>query len=119
MKYKSGKDGEVIKQIDYLKKKIFSGNDFNKPGLLLQTVIIPPITKQRLHVHHFQTEVYLILKGECEIVINNISAIANPGDAFIVSPEDTHYLWNKSDQEFSLVVFKYDVPFEEDIEWLE
>jgi mannose-6-phosphate isomerase-like protein (cupin superfamily) len=119
MKYKSQKDGETKQFVDYSKKKIFTGSDFFRTGFLLQKVTVPPNTKMRKHVHHTQTEVYYILSGECEIIINDFSIKAVSGDGFIISPEDTHYLWNKTNQNFDLAVFKYDVPEIEDNEWLE
>jgi quercetin dioxygenase-like cupin family protein len=117
MKFKAASQGEVIVREDYSKKIIFNLEDFNNTGHLLQTVNIPPNTKQRQHFHHKQTEVFYILEGECIININGEDFTAKPGDSFICEPKDKHYLWNKSDCEFKLLVFKIDLSKDEDTVW--
>lgn len=119
MKYKNHKKGEYGRKKDYSKKIIFSQDDFNDKKHLLQVVIIPPNTKQRLHSHNKQTEVFYILEGETTITINGKDYEAKPNDAFICSPGDTHNLWNKSNKDFKLVVFKIDMPEEDDTNWTE
>jgi quercetin dioxygenase-like cupin family protein len=120
MIYKKSADGEHIVKKDYSKRIIFSVSDFIEKGHLLQVVTIPPNTKQRSHSHKMQTEVFYILEGECIIKINGNDYVAVSGDAFICSPGDTHNLWNKSDKEFKLVVFKINLPEgDEDTEWQE
>ena len=110
MKYKSASEGEGITKKDYRKKIIFSLADFEEKGHLLQLVTIPPNTKQRMHSHNKQTEVFYILEGETIITINGKDYLAKPGDAFISSPGDVHNLWNKTDRDFKLVVFKINMP---------
>lgn len=119
MKYRTNEEAEEIVKQDYSKKIIFGLDDFGNNGHLFQTVTIPPKTKQREHWHHKLTEVFYILEGECHIFINAKDYLAKPGDAFICSPGDKHNLWNKSDQPFTLAVFKYDVPEGDDTEWVE
>lgn len=119
MKYKSASEGEEIVKKDYRKKIIFSLNDFQIKGHLLQVVTIPPQTKQRLHSHNKQTEVYYIFEGETTININGKDYHAKAGDAFITSPGDVHNLWNKTDKDFKLVVFKINMPEDsDDTNWL-
>lgn len=120
MKYRASTEGkEVVKQ-DYRKKIIFSLDDFDEKGHLLQVVTIPPHTRQRVHVHEKQTEVFYILEGEATITVNGVDYPAQPGDAFICSPGDAHNLWNKTGNEFKLVVFKINLPEgEEDSQWQE
>lgn len=110
MKFKSASVGETITKKDYSKRIIFSLDDFEEEGHLLQTVTIPPNTKQRRHSHSIQTEVFYILEGETIININDVDYLAKAGDAFICSPGDKHFLWNKSNKEFKLIVFKINMP---------
>ena len=120
MKYRPSTEGEEIVRQDYRKKIIFSLEDFDEKGHLLQVVTIPPNTRQRMHSHHKQTEVFYILEGEATITINDVNYLARSGDAFICSPGDVHNLWNKTDKEFRLVVFKINLPEEwEDSHWHE
>lgn len=117
MKYKSCSEGVDIIKKDYRKKIIFSLDDFQEKGHLLQVVTIPPHTKQRLHSHRVQTEVFYILEGETIITINGVDYAAKPGDAFISSPGDVHNLWNRTEKEFKLLVFKINLPENDDTDW--
>ena len=120
MKYRAATEGEEILKKDYRKKIIFSPEDFDETGHLLQVVTIPSHTRQRMHSHQVQTEVFYILEGEATIRINGVEHPARPGDAFLCSPGDVHNVWNKTDKDFRLVVFKINLPEEgEDSRWLE
>ena len=120
MKYRLSTEGIEIVRQDYRKKIIFALEDFDEKGHLLQVVTIPPNTRQRLHSHDQQTEVFYILEGEAIIRINDVEYPARPGDAFICSPGDVHNVWNKTDREFRLLVFKINLPEEgEDSHWQE
>lgn len=120
MKYRPLTEGKEIVQKDYRKKVILASDDFDEPGHLLQVVTIPPDTRQRKHSHGKQTEMFYILQGEATITINDIDYLAKPGDAFICSPGDVHNVWNKTNKDFRLVVFKINLPEEgEDSHWLE
>lgn len=67
-----------------------------------------------------QTEVYYILEGETIINIQGKDYLAKAGDAFIMEPKDEHFLWNKSDKDFKLLVFKINMPEEtDDTVWIE
>jgi quercetin dioxygenase-like cupin family protein len=120
MKYRSSTEGTEIVKKDYRKKIIFSLEDFDEKGHLLQVVTIPPHTRQRMHSHNQQTEVFYILEGQATITINDIEVLAKPGDALICSPGEVHNLWNQTNKDFRLVVFKINLPEEgEDSNWHE
>lgn len=97
----------------------FNMDDLPDGGHLLQTVTIPPQTKQKPHYHDSQTEIFYILEGECIIYINNEEFMAIPGDAFVCSPGESHYLWNKTDKILILVVFKIGLTDKDDTHWQE
>jgi mannose-6-phosphate isomerase-like protein (cupin superfamily) len=120
MKFKKISDTIELLKKDYSKKILFSPSDFQKKGHLLQVVTIPSRTKQRKHHHLKQTEVYYILEGVTSIYINDNEYKSQAGDSYIVSPNDTHYLWNKSNRPFKLIVFKINFPEnDEDTVWVE
>lgn len=119
MRYFNLKRGKVIQKEDYSKVIIFNENELPGKGHLLQVVTIPPKTKQRLHFHDYQTEVFYVLENECLIYINDKKFLAKPGDAFVCSPKDKHNLHNKSDKEFKLVVFKINLQKKDDTHWEE
>jgi len=118
MKYRLKSDREVVVRHDYKKEIIFSPSDFVRPEFLLQILTIPPNTKQRLHFHKKQTEVYFVLEGKALVYVDKREFTAYPGDAFMSGPHEMHYLWNQSNKEFKLAVFKFDIPKEEDTEWV-
>ncbi|MBU0569374.1 cupin domain-containing protein [Patescibacteria group bacterium] len=119
MKYKKSGEGEKVKKKDYSKTIIFTQDDFGNDGHMLQTVTIPPKTKQRVHYHHKQKEVFYILEGECLIYVNGKEYLSKSGDVFICNPGDKHNLWNKTNKNFKLIVFKIDMPESEDTVWEE
>lgn len=82
MKYRASTDGTEIIKKDYRKKIIFSLDDFDEKGHLLQLVTIPPDTRQRRHSHDKQTEVFFILEGQAILTINEVDYPAQAGDAF-------------------------------------
>lgn len=63
---------------DYRKKIIFSPDDFDEKGHLLQVVTIPANTRQRSYSHEVQTEVFSILEGEPTITVNEVDYPARP-----------------------------------------
>ncbi|OGK62964.1 hypothetical protein A2334_01885 [Candidatus Roizmanbacteria bacterium RIFOXYB2_FULL_38_10] len=120
MHHKKSSESNLIIKKDYSKQVIFSLKDFREKGHLMQVVTIPPHTRQRLHAHHVQTEVYYVLEGETLVSIDGKEHVAKPGDAFMTHPDDRHYLWNKSDRDFKLLVFKINYPEDsDDTDWLE
>lgn len=119
MKYIPAGKGDLVNRQDYSKLIQFKREDFAQPGHLLQVVTIPPKTKQRIHYHAKQTEVFYILGGEAEMTFNGELIFAKTGDAFICEPYDKHNLWNKSDNPFKVLVFKIEYQGDEDTHWEE
>lgn len=65
MLFKKSTDGKTSQKKDYTKNLLLSLSDLESyPGHVVQTVTIPPHTKQRNHVHHFQTEIAYVLSGQ-------------------------------------------------------
>ena len=88
MKYKPSAEGQEIVKPDYRKKIIFSLDDFDEKGHLLQVVTIPPETRQRPHSHEKQTEVFYILEGEATLTINDVDITGPDQYAKVVSGLD-------------------------------
>lgn len=119
MKYYKAKSGEEIKKEDYSKIVLFNQNDFKAKDKLIQLATIYPNTKQRLHFHKYQTTILYILEGESLLVINNQEIFLKVGDSVICEPGDKHYFWNKNNSNFTFIVFKIDLPMEDDTNWIE
>lgn len=81
--------------------------------------MVPPKTRQRLHAHSEQTEVFHILEGEGLLYINAREFLARPGDAFICSPGDRHSLWNQSDLDLKVLAFNMNKPQEGYTDWID
>jgi quercetin dioxygenase-like cupin family protein len=119
MKYRPAGSGEIVDEGDYAKTIIFSGVEFEEEGHLLQVVTVPPRTRQRLHLHRKQTEVFYVLEGQAMLELTGEEFVAQPGDAFICGPGDRHSLWNRSNEPFKLLVFKINKPQGDDTEWID
>jgi quercetin dioxygenase-like cupin family protein/N-acetylglutamate synthase-like GNAT family acetyltransferase len=117
MKYKARSNGRNVEREDYSKLLIFDRSDFERGDHELQIVTVPPRTAVRPHSHTARTEVFYVLDGEADLTIGNEKQQARPGDAFICRPGERHFARNRSDSEFRLLVFKLDLPGEEDTVW--
>jgi mannose-6-phosphate isomerase-like protein (cupin superfamily) len=114
MKYVSGGKGRVVTKSDYSKEILLELKDFKQPGHLLQVVTNTARTKQRLHYHKKQTEVWYILQGEATWIVNDIEYKVKPGDSFIIEPGDTHQADNMGDIDMKVLVFKINLPADDE-----
>jgi quercetin dioxygenase-like cupin family protein len=121
MLFKKSIDGQTAQKKDYSKTLLLSLDELGKyPGHAIQTVTIPPHTKQRKHMHHIQTEVAYILSGHATYYVNDIPHEMSPGDIIVDEPKESHFIDNNSDENFALVVFKINMPKNsDDTTWLE
>ncbi|MDZ7820406.1 MAG: cupin domain-containing protein [Candidatus Marinimicrobia bacterium] len=105
---------------DYTKRVIFNAEELPEGGHMLQEVTILPHTRQRAHTHEAQTEIFFVLEGGSELHINGEQFRAEPGDAFVCSPGEVHFLHNRSAEPFRLLVIKINRPADhEDSVWME
>ena len=121
MKYKKSSDGVISHKKDYSKNLLLSLEELkNYPGHVVQTVTIPAHTKQRNHKHHKQTEIAYVLQGSARYYVNGMKHEMHPGDTIVDEPEEPHYIQNDSDEEFTVLVFKINMPEgTDDSTWLE
>jgi quercetin dioxygenase-like cupin family protein len=117
MKHQPPGAGRTFRAEDYEKLVIFPPGAFTEPGHELEVVIVPPHTTMRSHYHRERTEVLFVLHGESEVFIGEKRHPSGPGDAFICEPGESHYVRNMSDQDFRILVFKIDLPSEDDTVW--
>jgi len=117
---KSGENKTDLKK-DYKKSVLLSLSDLSKyPGHVLQTVTIPPHTKQRKHLHHKQTEIGYVLSGHAIYYINDIPHEMTKGDVIIDEPGESHYILNSSEEDFVILISKISMPTDsDDTTWLE
>jgi quercetin dioxygenase-like cupin family protein len=63
------------------------------------------------HFHNDMEEIFFMLKGKVEFVIDGKSYIGEKGDLYSIAPRETHYLKNVGDEE-AIVLFCL-APFED------
>jgi quercetin dioxygenase-like cupin family protein len=90
----------------YRKNRLLTADDLRQPGALLQVVSIPPGSHVPDHHHRTSIEVYHVLRGTCEIAVNDDLITIGPGDTMLMEPGDVHALTNTGDELFELLVFK-------------
>lgn len=121
MRFIKSIDKEAILKKDYSKKVLLSLEDMAKyPGHVVQTVTIPPHTKQRNHFHMQQTEIAYVLSGNATYTVNNRPHNTTVGDIIVDEPNEAHFIHNESDEDFVVLVFKINMPSgTDDTTWLE
>ncbi|MEM1579227.1 MAG: cupin domain-containing protein [Archaeoglobaceae archaeon] len=72
-----------------------------------QIVEVKPKKEVGKHYHKKQTEVFAILGGEAIFGIGEKVYEAKTGDVFLCKPGEKHWVKNKSDQPFRILVFKF------------
>jgi len=70
---------------------IFTSQDFN-----IKTIEILPNKQPSYQYHHKRSEHWIILKGEAEITINDVTTIKKEGDHIFVPVGDKHRIKNIS-----------------------
>lgn len=90
----------------YRKNRLLTAEALRQPGAWLQIVVIPPGSHVPAHHHETSVEVYHVLSGICEIVVNDDLITVGPGDTMLMEPGDIHALTNPGDEPFELLVFK-------------
>jgi quercetin dioxygenase-like cupin family protein len=100
----------------YRKNRLLSTEELRQPGALLQIVSVPPGSHIPPHSHRASIEVYVIRRGECELIANGERYTMRPGDVILMEPGDVHELINHGEMAFELWVFKTNAA-NEDIDW--
>ncbi len=102
--------------VSYRKKVLFSGEELDCEGCLIQVVSIPPNSTIPPHHHKVQTEAFYILEGEAELEIGDMCFQAKRGDSYLCKPCQVHQVKTKPGSEFKILVFKTNYQ-EGDIYW--
>ena len=90
----------------YRKRRLLSAEELRQPGALLQVVVVPPGSHIPPHSHRTSVEVYVVTRGNCELIVNGARHEMRPGDIILMEPGDVHALTNHGDEAFELLVFK-------------
>ena len=105
----------------YRKRRLLSADALRQPGALLQVVVVPPGSPPEgghipPHSHSTSVEVYVVTRGNCELIVNGARHEMRPGDIILMEPGDVHELTNYGNEGFELLVFKTNASGA-DIQW--
>ena len=100
----------------YCKRRLLSAEELRQTGALLQVVVVPPRSHIPPHSHRTSIEVYVVVRGTCELVVNGAHHEMRPGDILLMEPGDVHELTNRGEEPFELLVFKTNAG-EGDVVW--
>ncbi len=90
----------------YRKRRLLSADELRQPGALLQVVVVPPGSHIPPHSHRTSVEVYVVTRGNCDLIVNGARHEMRPGDVILMEPGDVHALTNHGNEMFELLVFK-------------
>lgn len=90
----------------YRKNVLLADEDLHCEGTRVQLVSIDP--GDTIHKHHHKTsfEVYYVLQGTCDLIVNNRKILLEVGSILVMEPGDVHQLHNVGQEQFELLVFK-------------
>ncbi len=106
--------GEWEDKGSYRKMRVFNISSDS----YVQIVEVKPNSTVGRHYHKKQTEVYSIRSGNAILGIEDKEWEAKPSDIFLCRPMNHHWVINRSNEPFHLLVFKYNW-MENDTIWLE
>jgi mannose-6-phosphate isomerase-like protein (cupin superfamily) len=86
----------------------YGWNFIDTEALSIKQELMPPDTTEQLHYHENSSQVFFILRGRANFIIDGIESILKPEQGIEIKPGQKHYIANKerSDLEFIL----YSIP---------
>lgn len=90
----------------YRKKVLLADEDLHCEGTRVQLVSIDPGDTIHKHYHKSSYEVYYVLQGACQLIVNNEKTLLEVGSILVMDPGDVHRLHNHGTDAFELLVFK-------------
>ena len=74
------------------------------PGLSVKQEIMPPGTKELLHIHNEAQQFFFVLKGHATFYVNDAVMIIGENQGLHVLPKESHYIENTSTSELEFLV---------------
>ncbi|RNC97257.1 cupin domain-containing protein [Lysinibacillus halotolerans] len=85
---------------------MFEKNSFETKIDFIDFSIIPPNSTIGYHAHSNNEEIYFILEGEGEMIVNGTEFLVKKGDIVINSQYSSHGLRNIGSKDIKLLVFQ-------------
>ena len=90
-------------------QKVFRRTDFSGGWDFALRVIMPPNSSMGIHEHGQDEEMYIILKGEGLMTLENEERRVGVGDMILNKPGGTHGLLNDTDEDIELLIIQASV----------
>ncbi len=85
---------------------LFNDGDFYTNLRFFRYMVLPAGTSIGYHQHGDNEELYVILKGDGVMQINEAHKVVKSGDVIVNQPFDTHGLTNTSSSDMEILVFE-------------
>lgn len=79
---------------------------FRGPKIEWGILVLKPNDRLGKHYHNEVEETFFLLEGNAKMIINDEEILAQPGDAFQLSPKDTHDIFNHTDKDAKFIFIK-------------
>lgn len=89
-----------------LKKVLFAKGDICKGSVqMVNWACMPKGKSFQLHYHEDMDEVFVIVSGKVEMMVNDERSVLNPGDGVVVKARQHHRMNNIGDTDVQYIVF--------------
>ena len=89
----------VLKRVLATKDELIDGR-----VQMINWASLPAGSAFRAHYHEDMEEVFIILSGRVEMVVNGNAHELLPGDAIVISPREVHTMKNLTDKDLEYIV---------------
>ena len=100
-------DWNLEKRRTYLRYRVFSPEDLDIKGCVLQIVVFKSGQEILKHYHKGMTETYIILGGCGTVTINDVEMQLEKNDILLIEKGDWHSIKNNDNEDFIIAISKY------------
>lgn len=106
--YKSDKEVEISHEGEGIIQKIraFNTEDFKTSIDFIDYIIVPSGASVGVHKHGLNEEVYFVISGKGEMIINSKERNVKSGDIIVNPLAGIHGLVNNSENEMRILIFQ-------------
>ena len=109
MKLVKRSDWVLEKRRTYLRYRVFSQNDLDLKGCVLQIVVFKSGQNILKHYHQGMTETYIVLGGSGLVTVNDVEMRLEKDDVLLIENGDWHSIKNDGIEDFIIAINKYNV----------
>ena len=109
MKLIKKNDWNLEKRRTYLRCRIFSQEDLDQQGCVLQIVVFKSGQEILKHYHQGMTETYIVLGGSGLVTVNDVEMRLEKDDILLIERTNWHSIKNDGDEDFIIAICKYNI----------